>query len=150
MRFVCTPTKIVYGVNLVTPKSISSTPKSLIRVHPNRLIIWILVSLYWHFALVFDVFVPILTLLTFELIVSHHGQILGTKSIKMHKIQAGILHFPLVSTKRPNTLWTRTVTLWKNRHLVYSEGLKIKSILPLLHPENIQIHVGEVIHDSFI
>jgi len=47
-------------------------------IHPNYLIILILVSLHWYFALVFDVFLPNLTLLTFELITSHHGQILGS------------------------------------------------------------------------
>jgi len=105
-------------------------PKTLTLMHPNRLTKSILVSLCWCFALVFDCFVPILTLLTFELIASHHCQILGTKSIKMHKTQAGILHLPLVSAKRPSTLWTRSANLWKNRHLVYSKGLIIKSIPP--------------------
>jgi len=50
-------------------------------------------------------FVPILTLLTFELIVFHHDQISRSKSIKTHKIQAGVLHLPLISTTRPTTLW---------------------------------------------
>jgi len=90
---------------------------------------------------VFDYSVPILPLLTFELIVSHHGRISGTKSIKTHKFQAGILHLPPLfsATRRPSTPLTSSATLWKNRHLVYSEGLIIKSIPPLLHPKITQI-----------
>ena len=86
----------------------------------------------------FDYLVPNLTFLTsmfFELIVSHHGRILGTiKSIKTHKFQASILHLPLFSaTRRPSTLWISSANLWKNRPIAYSEGLIIKSIPPLLH-----------------
>jgi len=91
----------------------------------------------------FDCFVPILTLLTFELIASHHGRILGTKSIKTHKFQASVLHLlPLISaTRRPSTLWTSSANLWKNRPLAHSEGLIIKSIPPLLHRIIIQIQM---------
>ena len=84
----------------------------------------------------FDYLVPNLTFLTsmfFELIVSHHGRILGIKSIKTHKFQGSILHLPLISIERPSTLLTSSANLWKNRPLVYSEGLIIKSIPPLLH-----------------
>ena len=83
----------------------------------------------------FDYFVPILPLLTFELIVSHPGQISGTKSINTHKFQASILHLlPLFSaTRRPSTQLTSSANLWKNRPLAHSEGLIIKSIPPLLH-----------------
>jgi len=90
----------------------------------------ILVSLHWCFALVFDYFVPILPLLTFELITSHHGRILGTKGIKTHKFQAGILHLPLISAARPSTLRKKSDSHWKGRPLACSEGLIIKSIPP--------------------
>jgi hypothetical protein len=76
----------------------------------------------------------------FELITSNHGRILGIKSIKTHKFQAGILHLPLLSpTRRPSTLLTSSANLWNNRPLAHSEGLKIKSIPPLLHQIIIQI-----------
>jgi len=127
--------------NSKTNHSYSKIPHS----YPFKpLIKSILVSLCWCFALVFDVLCSNFDFANFhffQLTTSHHGRILGTKSIKTHKIQAGILHLPLSAPKYQahSGVWTRSATLWNNRHLVYSEGLIIKSILPLLHPEIIQI-----------
>jgi len=117
-------------------------PKMLTLVHPSRLMKSFLASLHWCFALVFDHFVPNLTFLTsifFESIASHHGRILGTKSIKTHKFQAGVLHLPLISAARSSTLRKKSDSHWKGRPLACSEGLMIKSIPPLLHRKIAQI-----------
>jgi len=143
MRFVSAPIKIVQGVNLLSPNAHSSIQKHsllFIRTSHNFDFWQVCMAL---FALVFDCLVPILPLLTFESIVSHHGRILGAKSIKTHKFQAGTLHLlPLLSaTRRPSTLLTRSATLWKNRPLMCSKGLTIKSIPPLLHRMIAQIQM---------
>ena len=82
----------------------------------------------------FDVFVPILTLLTFELITSHHGQILGTKGIKIHKFQAGVFHLPSHQRHKKNTH-----TVDKERHSLEKQasralrGIDNQVDPPLLH-----------------
>jgi len=98
MCFECAPTKSC-KVSTLYLQTLTDSSKNTHSYPFKPLIKSNLVSLYWCFALVFDHLVPNLTFLTsmfFEIIVSHHGRILGTtKTIKTHKFQAGVLHLPL-------------------------------------------------------
>jgi len=81
-----------------------------------------------------------LTSIFFDLITSHHGRILGTKSIKTHKIQASILHPP------PRQRHKKTKhTVDKERHSLEQQASRVLQGIdnqvdsPLLHLETIQI-----------